>query len=564
MWHRLGLAFVLLVFVAGCNGETGPGVSEKPLQIAADTKTATDAKGGDRKAPAPDYGDTRIEASIGNVSGLIPNLTSDSASHEVGNFMYNGLITLGRNLEIVPELAKSWEFSKDCLTLDFTLNEGVKWHDGKPFSASDVVFTFETTMDAKTPSPYKSDFQDVDKVEARGPNQVRVTYKRPYAKALQSWSLAMLPRHLLEQWVKDGKLREAPQNWTAPVGTGPYRFKEMKSGDKVVVVANQDYFKGPPRMARIVYRIIPSQATIFLELKAKSVDVASLTALQYARQTEYPAFEKAYNKFRYPGTGYTYLGFNLKDPRFADRRVRRAFAHAINKQELLDGVVLGLGREASGPFRPGTWAENPDVKGLPYDPKRAVALLAEAGWKERNGDGLLVKDGVPFTFELLTNQGNDERKKVAEIIQAKLREIGVGVEIRMLEWAALLKEHIKKRQFQAIILGWGTSPDPDQYVVWHSSQMGPDQLNHISYANPDADALLEAGRSSCVQADRVRYYRRLHQVLADDQPLVFLYWRDSLPVVASRIHGILPGPAGIGWNFTDWFVPKQLQRYTSG
>jgi len=478
--------------------------------------------------------------------------------------MYNGLVTLGRNLEIVPELAKSWEFSKDCLTLDFTLNEGVRWHDGKPFSAADVVFTFETTMDSKTPSPYKSDFQDVDKVEARGPNQVRVTYKRPYAKALQSWALAMLPRHLLEQWVRDGKLREAPQNWTAPVGTGPYRFKEMKSGDKVVVVANQDYFKGPPRMARIVYRIIPSQATIFLELKAKSVDVASLTALQYQRQTEYPAFEKAYNKFRYPGTGYTYLGFNLKDPRFADRRVRRAFAHAINKQELLEGVVLGLGREATGPFRPGTWAENPDVKGLPYDPKRAVALLAEAGWKERNGDGLLVKDGVPFTFELLTNQGNDERKKVAEIIQAKLREVGVGVDIRILEWAALLKEHIKKRQFQAIILGWGTGPDPDQYVVWHSSQMGPDQLNHISYANPDVDALLEAGRSSCVQADRVRYYRRLHQALADDQPLVFLYWRDSLPVVASRIHGILPGPAGISWNFTDWFVPKQLQRYTSG
>ena len=147
MWHRRGLALALLVLAAGCNG---PSASEKPIQVAADTKTATDAKGGERKSPPPDYGDTRIEASIGNVSGLIPNLTSDSASHEVGNFMYNGLVTLGRNLEIVPELAKSWEFSKDCLTLDFTLNEGVRWHDGKPFSAADVVFTFETTMDSKT------------------------------------------------------------------------------------------------------------------------------------------------------------------------------------------------------------------------------------------------------------------------------------------------------------------------------------------------------------------------------------------------------------------------------
>jgi len=546
--RRLGAALALLALAAGCNSEAGPStVERKPTG-----------------AVTPAYGDTRIEASIGNVSSLIPNITSDSASHEVGDFMYNGLVTLGKDLEITGELAKSWGFTKDCLTLDFKLHENVRWHDGQPFTADDVVFTWETTMNPRTPSPYKSDFQDVSRVEARGPYDVRVTYKRPYAKALLSWALPMLPRHLLDRWVREGKLREAPQNWTAPVGTGPYRFKEMKSGEKVVVVANPDYFRGKPRISRIVYRIIPSQATIFLELKARGVDVAGLTALQYKRQTEYPAFEKAYNKFRYPGAGYTYLGFNLKDPRFADRRVRQAFAHAINKQELLDGVVLGLGRRATGPFRPGTWADNPNVKGVPYDLARAQELLAEAGWKTRNSDGLLVKDGVPFTFELLTNQGNDERKKVAEIIQASLREIGVGVEIRILEWAALLKDHIKKRQFQAIILGWGTGADPDQYVVWHSSQMGPDELNHISYANPEVDALLEAGRSSCVQADRVRYYHRLHQVLSDDQPLVFLYWRDALPVVSSRIYGIEPGPAGIKWNFTDWFVPKALQRYTAG
>jgi peptide/nickel transport system substrate-binding protein len=419
-------------------------------------------------------------------------------------------------------------------------------------------------MNPKTPSPYKSDFQDVDRVEALGPHEVRVTYKRPYAKALLSWAVPMLPRHLLARWVAEGKIREAPQNWTAPVGTGPYRFQEMKSGEKIVVVANQEYFKGRPSISRIVYRIIPSQATIFLEVKAKGVDVAALTALQYKRQTEFPAFEKAYNKFRYPGSGYTYFGLNLKDPRFADRRVRLAFAHAINKQELLDGVVLGLGRRATGPFRPGTWADNPAVKGVPYDLRKAAALLEEAGWTTRNSEGLLVKNGQPFTFELLTNQGNDERKKVAEIIQASLRELGVGVEIRILEWAALLKEHIKKRQFEAIVLGWGTGADPDQYVVWHSSQMGPDHLNHISYSNPEVDALLEAGRSSCVQADRVRYYHRLHTVLAEDQPVIFLYWRDALPVVSSRIYGIEPGAAGIRWNFTDWFVPKHLQRYTAG
>lgn len=541
---RLGAILTLLGLAAGCTGEAA--VSEQ-------TGTNT-----------PAYGDTLIEASIGNVSSLIPNITSDQASRDVGSFMYNGLVTLGRDLEIKPELATSWAFSKDCLTLDFKLHEGVRWHDGAPFTAEDVVFTWATTMNPKTPSPYRSDYQDVERVEALDPLTVRVTYRRPYAKALLSWSVSMLPRHLLERYVEEGKLKEAPQNWTAPVGTGPYRFKEMKSGEKVVVVANPDYFKGRPNISRIVYRIIPSQATIFLELKARGVDVAGLTALQYHRQTEYPAFQKAYNKFRYPGSGYTYLGFNLKDPRFADRRVRLAFAHAINKQELLDGVVLGLGRQATGPFRPGTWADNPAVKGVPHDAKKAMALLAEAGWKTRNAEGLLVKDGKPFTFELLTNQGNDERKKIAEIVQASLRDLGIGVDIRILEWAALLKEHVKKRNFDAMILGWGTGSDPDQYVVWHSSQTGPDELNHISFKNAEVDALLEAGRSSCVQADRTRFYHRLHEVLAEEQPLVFLYWRDVMPAVSSRIFGIDPGAAGIKWNQEEWFVPRYLHRYTAG
>jgi peptide/nickel transport system substrate-binding protein len=364
--------------------------------------------------------------------------------------------------------------------------------------------------------------------------------------------------------VREGRIREAPQNWNAPIGTGPYRFVSRRAGERIVLVANPDYWEGKPNLSRVVYRVIPSQATTFLELKAKGVDSASLTALQYKRQTDYPAFKRAYNKYDYPSNSYTYVGFNLKDPRFADKRVRQAFAYAINKREIIDGVILGMGREATGPYKPGSWAYTDEVKKYPYDLDKARRLLADAGWKDRDADGLLVKDGKPFTFELLTNQGNDERKKIAEIVQSELRELGVGVEIRIIEWAALLKEYIRKRRFEAIVLGWGTGFDPDQYVIWHSSQTGPDQMNHIGYANPEADEMLERGRASCVQSERVRYYRRLQEILAEDEPLVFLYFRDALPVVSSRIYGIEPSPNGITFNFTKWFVPKQLQRYTAG
>ncbi len=542
------LALAVALAVAACGGEADSAVDQ----------------GVGRPGDTPAHGDTFIEALTGNISGLIPNVLTDSASFEVGSLIYSGLVTRDRDLNLVGELAESWKFSRDCLDLTFGLRRNARWHDGRPFTAADVIFTYETMINPKTPTAYREDFKAVESVVAPDPYTVHVRYRQPYAKALQSWGIWMLPRHLLEPYVREGKLREAPQNRTSPVGTGAYRFREWKPGEKVVLVANPDYFEGQPYISRVVYRIIPSQATIFLELKARGVDAAGLTALQFKRQTEYPAFRKAYHKYEYPANAYTYLGFNLKDPRFADRRVRQAIAHAIDKQELIDGVLLGLGRDATGPYKPGTWAHNPNVKRYPHDMAKARALLAEAGWKA-NDDGVLVDThGQPFAFELLTNQGNDERKKVAEIVQASLKDLGIHVDIRVIEWASFLKEYIKKRRFDAIILGWGIGLDPDQYEIWHSSKTGPDELNHISYANPEVDALLEQGRRSCRQAERKTYYDRLQAILAEDQPIVFLYFRDALPVVSSRVRGIVPAPNGIRYNFNEWYVPKHLQRYTAG
>ena len=530
-------------------GSCGPGDV-----IAADDAPAANEK--------PVAGDTFVEASIGDITGLIPNITNDAASHEVGGLIYDGLVQTDKDLNYAPQLAESWQFSKDCLTLTFKLRKNVKWHDGRPFTAEDVLFTYRAMMNPKTPTSYRDDFEPVKDVQAPDPYTVRVTYSQPFAKALGSWGQSMLPKHLLEPYVEKGTLRDAPQV-TKPVGTGPYRFMEAKTGEKVVLVANKDYYvEGRPYLSRIVYRIIPSQATIFLEVKAKGVDMARLTGVQFARQTDYPAFKKDYNKYRYADNRYTYFGFNLKDPRFSDRRVRQAFAHAINKPELIEGVLMGLGSEATGPYRPGTWAYTDKVRRYPYDPARAKQLLAEAGWKDRTGDGLLRnKEGQPFAFTIRTNQGNEERKKIAEIIQERLKDIGVQADIQTIEWAAFLKEYLKQKRFDAIILGWGTGIDPDQYGIWHSSQSGPDQLNQVSYSNPEVDALLEKGRASCHQKERVATYHRIQEILAEDQPYVFLYFQDSLWAVSSRVRGIKPAPAGIGYNFIDWFVPKPLQRY---
>jgi len=542
------LAPLLLLVAAGCGGEADSAVDPGTGQLAG----------------KPAYGDTYIEALQGNISGLIPNVLSDGPSFEVGSLIYNGLVKHDKDVNLVPELAESWQFSRDCLDLTFKLRRNVRWHDNQPFTADDVVFTYDTMVNPKTPTAYAGDFKPVASVTAVDPYTIHVHYKHPHARALQSWGIWMLPKHLLQKPMLEGKLRESPQNRTAPVGTGPYKLKEWRSGEKVVLIANPDYFEGRPYISRVVYRIIPSSATTFLELKAKGVDGAKLTALQFKRQTEYPAFRKAYTKYQYAANVYVYLGLNLRDPRFADRRVRQAFAHAINKRELIEGVRLGLAREATGPYKPGTWPYNPNVKTYPYDVKKARALLAEAGWTEMNPDGVLVKNGQPFKIELLSAQGSDEGRKVAEIIQAAFKDLGVQVEIRVIEWAALLKEYIKKRSFEAVILAWGITPDPDQFDIWHSSKTSPDELNRIGYANPEVDDLLEKGRSTCIEAERKKYYDRLQEVLAEDQPIVFLYFRDGLPVVSSRVRGIMPAPIGIMYNFNEWFVPRQLHRYTAG
>lgn len=542
------VATALLALALGACARDGGGVE------------ATGASG----AMTPAYGDTFIEPLLGNISGLIPQLTSDSASHEVAGLLYDALVTYDRDLRVIPALARAWRYSEDCRQLTFELRQDVRWHDGRPFTAADVAFTYAAMIDPRTPSAYKEDFYAIERLETPDPATVRITYRVPYAKALHAWaSTAILPRHLLEPWVHQGRLREAPQNWSQPVGTGPYRFKEMRPGERIVLVANPDYFEGRPYLSRVVFRVIPSQATIFLELKAQGLDTASLTALQFARQTEYPAFRKAYRKFRYPANAYTYIGFNLRDPRFRDVRVRRALAHAIDKRELLQGIILGLGREVTGPFRPGTAAYDPAVPAIPYDPARARQLLAEAGWRERNAEGLLVKDGQPFTFTLMTNQGNDERRKIAELVQAAWRDLGIGAEIRIMEWAAFIKEYVKKRRFDAVVLGWALGLDPDQFNIWHSSKTGPEDLNFISYANPEVDELLERGRTTCDPERRAAYYRRIHAILAEEQPLLFLYSRDALPAVAARVHGIVPSPHGIRYNFREWFVPAPLQRYTA-
>ncbi len=536
-WKSFLSVVILYSLLAGCSG-----TNEGPSADARQTESG------------PAYGDILVEGSIGDASNLIPILAADNASHSISGLIFNGLVKYDRNVNVVGDLAESWDISREGLVITFHLRKGVKWHDGAPFTAEDVLYTYKVTIDPKTPTAYAEDFLKVKKAEVLDPYTFRVTYARPYAPALTSWGAAVLPRHLLEG--KD--ITKSPLK-RHPIGTGPYRFKEWMTGQKIVLTANPDYFEGRPYIDGYIMRIIPDMATMFLELRAKGIDRMDLTPLQYTRQTENRFFKKNFRKYRYLSFSYTYLGFNLKHPIFRDKKARQAIAYAINKDDIVNGVLLGLGKAATGPFKPGTWAYNPNVKQYSYDPEKAKALLAQAGWKP-NGSGILEKEGIPFAFEIIINQGNDVRRKSAEIIQRRLAEIGIEVKIRTIEWSAFLKEFINKRKFDATILGWTIPMDPDLYNVWHSSKTGQEELNFISYRNPEVDELLEKGRSTFDMKKRKGAYDRIQEILAEDQPYVFLYVPDAMPIFDRRIRGIDPAPIGIGYNLIKWYVPKEEQR----
>ncbi|MBI3609273.1 MAG: peptide-binding protein [Nitrospirae bacterium] len=495
--------------------------------------------------------------SIGDAQRLIPMLASDSASGDISGWIFNGLVKYDKHLNLVGDLAESFTASSDCRNATFKLRKGVKWQDGREFTAADVLFTYQKAIDPKVATPYSGDFERVDKIVAPDDDTVKVTYKEPFAPGLASWGMGIIPKHLLE----NADLNTAEFN-RKPVGTGPYRMKEWVTGQKIVLTANEAYFEGKPRVEGYIYRVIPDNATMFLELKAGGLDYMGLSPLQYQRQTDTDYFKRYFNKYRYPAFAYTYLGYNLLDPRFKDKRVRQAIALAVNRSSVIEGVLFGVGRPATQPVPPESWAYNPDVPKFDYNPEKAKQLLAEAGWKDTDHDGLLDKNGQPFRFTLMTNQGNEERAKTAEIIQQNLKQVGITVEIRVLEWQAFLHQFIDKKKFEAIILGWQLGRDPDSYDIWHSSKTKEGEFNFVSYNNPEVDRLLLDGRKTCDQEQRKKIYARIHALIADDQPYTFLYYPDALPVLHKRFKGVSPSPIGIWYNFpTDWYVPKNKAEW---
>ena len=366
---------------------------------------------------------------------------------------------------------------------------------------------------------------------------VKAILPKPFAPFLSRSGMSVIPKHILS-----GKDINTAEFNRKPVGTGPFKFKEWVTGDHVTVERNAGYYLGKPKLAEIIYKVIPDENSRLVALEAGEIDETGIPPKDYKRMKSI----KGINVFEYDALVYTYLGFNLASPKFSDKRVRQALAYATNKEQLVGLIFKGLASPAYAPSAPVSWAYSDDVPKYPYNPEKAKELLKAAGANN-------------LEFTILVNQGNKEREKAAIILQQQYQKVGVKVNIRVLEWSALLKivnapRHPK--DFEAVIIGWSLGLDPDAYSIWHSSEY-PKGFNFINYKNPEVDRLLEEGRTTIDINGRKKIYARLWKVIAEDQPYIFLWYPKAIDGIRERVGGLAkPGPAGLFLNLEEVFVIK--------
>jgi len=471
-----------------------------------------------------------------NPSRINPILSTDSASSEISNWIFNGLFKYDKDGNVVVDLAQTYKFI-DNKTLIVNLKENVKWHDGVNFTAKDILFTFNMINNPKIYTPTTTSFTKVESVKILSKYSLEIKYSEPYFKALEIWMIGILPYHILKD-EKDLMTSKFNKN---PIGTGAYKLKELKISQDIILNLNKDYFEKTPNIEKIHYKFVPDPTTSFYMLKQKQLDMGGLTPIQVDRQID-EKFKNNFNIFEKPSFSYTYLGFNLKSEKFKNKKIREAISLSVNRDELSNILFFGHAKVCNGPFLPGTFAFNEDVKTPKQNIKKAKKILKELGYDENN----------KFSFEVITNANNSTRVNAAEILQYQLSFAGIDMKIRVMEWQAFLNTIVHPRNFDAIILGWGLSLMPDAKSIWHSSSDKTGGFNMVGYKNNDVDKLIEQGEITIDKKELSKIYKNIYKKISDDIPYLFLYIPNSITVVNKNIKNVKPALIGLMHNQEEW------------
>lgn len=467
-------------------------------------------------------------------STLNPLLYTDAASSQVVGLVFSGLLKVSTNMQLIPDLAESYQVNKDQTIYTFKLRDNLFFHDGHPLSSKDVKFTFDLLLDSKTNTVRRSNYIINGKkviFKQLDDRHIQAILPQPFAPFLYHMTMGILPKHLLE----NVDINTAAFN-RQPIGSGPFKFEQWLSAQFVQLKRHERYYADTPKLKEIVLKIIPDNNTALVSLEKGEIDTATLLGKDYQRYQNHPDF----NIYRYDDLLYTYLGFNLKNSHFSQLKVRQAVAYAIDKQAIVKGVLKGFGSPAELPASPVSWAY-PDIKTpfYHYDPQKSMSLLLECGY-QKNQQGYFEKDQKELSFTLITNKGNKDREKVAQLLQQFLKNVGIKMDIRLLEWSSFIKivnDPSQNKKFDAVILGWSLGLDPDSYNIWHSSQF-PKGFNFIAYNNKQVDQLLVQGRLQNNKQVRKEIYQKIYRIIGAEIPYIFLYYPETLTGIQDRVKGL--------------------------
>jgi peptide/nickel transport system substrate-binding protein len=547
-----GLALVALS-LTDCSRQNDAPESHVPGQPAVS----------DQKPVQGDWVVQRIDSDVDTLNPAVTQTTN-------GQFIAYPLIcesmlhTNNYTLALDPMLAESYEVSPDQLTYTFHLRHDVKWHDGVPFTAEDVKFTFDKIMDPKDDTaPVRSYFTTVKSCDVLDPYTIRFVTSERYFKTLEVLGtfLQIVPKHVFAHGNPSFDKNEYGRH---PIGTGPYKFVRWDTGARIVLERNDDYWGGPTHYPkRLVFEIIEEPYVAAQLLKKGDIDaIDHITPIQWVREMKDSRSMKHLRQIVYPYPAYNYLGFNLRDPLFQDIRVRHAIDLLVPRQKILDQVYLkDYGTEASGWDPPGDINYNHDVQPTPLDPALAQQLLTEAGWKNDHGDGILYKDGKPFSFTLLYPSGNANGEKVCELIQESLRGAGIDVHLDRQEFAQLI-DRVNEWKFQATLQGWSTDVNGDPSQIFGGSEADVKKSsNFIGYKSAVADKLMAEARLEYDPQKRAAIYHHLQQIIHDDYPVCFLFNPRQILIVSDRYENVKTFTPRPCFDITTWWVLRPMQKY---
>ncbi|HUF43551.1 MAG TPA: ABC transporter substrate-binding protein [Verrucomicrobiae bacterium] len=458
---------------------------------------------------------------------LDPRYATDANSSRIGNLIYNSLLRADVHSHWQPELAEHWQMI-DAKTYVFDLRRDVRFHDGRPLTAADVKFTYESILDPSSRSPKRALLKPLREIEQTGVHQLRFHLDMVHAPFVEQFALGIVPA---------GASRADGSSRSLPPGSGPFSIESIETGEKITLRANPGAWQGKPALAGVIFKVVPDAMVRVLEFKKGAVDFMQNDLepdmLPWIRKNTDAAVSA------HPGTTYQYIGINLTHPVLKHKRVRQALALAIDRNRMIRHLLKETVSPANGLLAPINWAYDAAIPPWPYDPERAKRLLDEAGFPDPDGEGPLPR------FRLSYKTTNiDLRRRIAEALKDQLLQVGIELEIRSYEWGTFFSD-VRKGNFHLYSLAWVGVTDPDIfYHIFHSQSVPPNGDNRGRYANPELDRLLEKGRAAADMAERKRIYQQAQRIIADDLPYVPLWWWNNVVVKRPAVRGFVPYPNG--------------------